>query len=89
MLTTSIAHKAILAGTKVLAGSILECLCDEALRADIRTSFAEEIGETVYQPMIPLGGQPSLRPHQALMERFRPLMREHYRTDRPIFENAF
>lgn len=88
MLTTSITHKAILAGTKVLSGSVLECLCDEALRAEIRTSFAEEIGGTAYQPMIPLDGQPSLRPHEALMEHFRPLMREHYRTDRPVFENA-
>ena len=88
MLTTSIAHKAILAGTKVLSGSIIECLCDEALRGEIRASFAEEIGDTVYQPMIPIDGQPSLRPHEALMEHFRPLMRQHYRTNRPVFESA-
>ena len=86
MLATSITHKGIIAATKVLAGSILECLCDGEVLDKVREAFAEEIGDTIYQPMIPLDGQPTLRPHEALMKHYRPLMREHYRTDRPRFE---
>lgn len=86
ILTTSITHKGIIAATKVLSSSILECFCDEALRAEVAKSFAEEIGGTVYQPMIPLEGKPTLRPHEAMMKHYRPLMSPHYRTERPVFE---
>ena len=88
MLTTSITHKGILAASKVLSSSMLECLCDESILTAVRETFADEIGDTVYEPMIPLGREPMLRPHQALMSHYRPLMRKHYRTDRPHFETA-
>lgn len=88
MLTTSITHKGIVAATKVLSSSMLECFCDEALRAEIKQSFAEEISGTTYEPMIPLDRQPTLRPHEALMKHYRPLMSAYYRTERPVFETS-
>ena len=88
MLTTSITHKGIIAAAKALSGSILECMCDEGLRTEIKASFSEEIAGTTYQPMIPLDRQPDLRPHEAMMKYYRPLMREHYREDRPVFEGT-
>jgi hypothetical protein len=67
---------------------MLECLCDESILAAVRATFAEEIGETVCEPMIPLDCAPTMRPHEALMSHYRPLMSKHYRTDRPHFEAA-
>lgn len=88
MLATSITHKGIVAATKVLSSSILECFCDATLRAEIKHAFAEEIGGTTYKPMIPLDGQPTLRPHEAMMAHYRPLMSPHYRRERPVFETS-
>ncbi|MGD9922869.1 MAG: amidohydrolase [Pseudorhodoplanes sp.] len=89
MLAGSIAHKGILAAAKVLTCSILDCIGDADLRAEIRRTFAEEIGSEQYAPMITLGQKPSARPHQSLMEHFRPLMRPHFRMMTSEFENDF
>jgi len=86
MLTTSITHKGIIAATKVLTLSILECLSEPNLLSEVRKTFAEEIGDILYSPMIPNDQKPSLRPHLRLMEHYRPLMREYYQLKRPFFE---
>jgi aminobenzoyl-glutamate utilization protein B len=85
MLTTSITHKGILAGAKVLAGAVADCLCDPSLVAAARSRFQEETAGIVYTPLIPLDQIPRLGIHAALMERFRPLMRSHYLQERPRF----
>lgn len=89
MLAGPIAHKGILAAVRVLTFSILDCIEDADLRADIHRTFVEEIGEEQYAPMIALGQKPPRRPHEGLMERFRPLMRPHFRTMTSEFEDDF
>jgi len=85
MLTTSITHKGISAGAKVLSGAVAECLCDTSIVARAQESFREEIGGVDYAPLIPLNKAPRLDIHTALMERFRPQMRSHYLQERPRF----
>ena len=85
MLTTSITHKGILAGAKVLAGAVADCLCDPSIVAEAQASFREETADVVYNPLIPLDEAPRLGVHAALMERFRPLMRPHYLRERSRF----
>ncbi|MDB5511322.1 MAG: amidohydrolase [Enterovirga sp.] len=85
MLATSITHKGIVAGAKVLAGAICDCLADPALLNRVRTTFRAEIAGVEYAPLIPLQGTPRLGVHARLMERFRPEMAKHYRTELPRF----
>ena len=84
-LATSIAHKGAVAGAKVLANSILECLLNPAVIDAARATFAKETEGARYFSMLPPDQKPPLDLNRATMERFRPLMREHYRSGRPTF----
>jgi len=84
-LATSIAHKGTIAGAKALAGAVLDFFGDPDLVAEAKRTFAEEVGDTVYEPLLPPGQKPRLDVNTALMERFRPAMRAHYRRERPKF----
>lgn len=79
-LATSIAHKGAVAGAKALAGTALDCLRDPAIAQEAQRCFREEIGDTVYEPLLPAGQAPRLDVNRALMERFRPLLEPHYRN---------
>ncbi len=84
-LATSIAHKGALAGAKALTGAVLDCLLDPGLVAEAKRTFREEIGGTVYEPLLPADQKPPLDTNRALMERWRPLQRQYYSRRRPVF----
>lgn len=85
-LTTSIAHKGAEAGAKALAMSAIAFFEDGELVKAARETFAEEIGDTVYSPLLAPGQiPPSEDTNRALMERFRPEMEKHYVKDAPVF----
>jgi len=84
-LAGSIAHKGSLAGAKTLAGSVIDLLSDPALIARAKETFAEEIGDTVYRPLIPEDQKPPVTLNRELMDSFRPAMREHYVKKKPVF----
>jgi aminobenzoyl-glutamate utilization protein B len=84
-IATSIAHKAGVAGAKALAASVMDFLMDPDLVARAKASFADEIGEVEYKSLLPMEQQPPLELNHAVMEKFRPAMREHYRKEKPVF----
>ncbi len=84
-LATSIAHKGTVAGAKALAGSIVDLLSDPALVARAKETFAAEIGDVTYRPLIPADQKPPVELNREMMEAFRPAMREHYVKKKPVF----
>src|SRR3546814_18613232 len=73
-LATSIAHKGAVAGAKALSASALDCLMDPALIERVKATFRAEIGDVVYEPLLPAEQKPRQDINRDLMERFRPLL---------------
>jgi aminobenzoyl-glutamate utilization protein B len=84
-LATSIAHKGALAGSKVLAASVIEVLLNPAIVETAKATFAEETKGVSYFSMLPPGQPPPLSLNRATMQRFRDDMRAHYLSERPRF----
>jgi len=84
-LATSIAHKGALAGAKVLAASVVECLKRPAVVAEAKTTFREELGGVEYRPLLPPDQKPPVDLNRAMMEKYRPLLAPHYVKERPRF----
>jgi aminobenzoyl-glutamate utilization protein B len=84
-LATSIAHKGALAGAKVMAASVIECLGNPAVVADAKRTFKQELGGIEYRPLLPRDQKPPVELNRAMMEKFRPLMAEHYVKEKPNF----
>lgn len=84
-LATSIAHKGGVCGAKAMAGAIVECLADPTIVAQAKRSFAEEIADTDYKPLLPLTQKPPLELNRATQEKYRPLLAQHYVKERPEF----
>lgn len=84
-LATSIAHKGTVAGAKALAGTILDLLTKPETLARAKSTFADELGSTRYQPLLPGDQKPPVDLGRALMDDFRPAMRAHYVKERPRF----
>ena len=66
-----------------------DCQSSQAQVGDVeaaaKATFATEIGETKYRPLLPPDQKPPIALNRELMEQFRPLMRPHYRKERPRF----
>ena len=77
-LATTIAHKGAVAGAKALAASVIDVFLDPSIAARARETFAREIGETCYKPLIPPEQKPPLDLNHAEMEKWREKMRAHY-----------
>jgi aminobenzoyl-glutamate utilization protein B len=84
-LATSIAHKGAVAGSKVMAASIVECFKNPAIVEEAKKTFKEEIGGVEFKSMLPPDQKPPVELNRAMMEKFRPAMREHYVKDTPVF----
>lgn len=84
-LATTIAHKGSLAGAKTLAGTILDLFRDPALVQRAKDTFAEEIGDVTYEPLIPADQKPPVELNKEVMETYRADMREHYVKEKPEF----
>ena len=84
-LATSIAHKGAVAGAKVMAASIIECLSNPAVVDEAKRTFKEELGGTEYRSLLPPGQVPPVTLNRATMDKFRPLMAAHYLKEKPEF----
>ena len=84
-LATSIAHKGGVAGAKALAASVIDYLVEPGLVSETKASFAQEIGETVYSPLLPADQRPPAHLNRELMDRFRSAMEQYYPHDQPVF----
>jgi aminobenzoyl-glutamate utilization protein B len=85
-LATSIAHKGALAGAKVMAACIVECLKDPAIVAEAKRTFKEEIAGVAYRPLLPAHQKPPVDLNRAMMDKYRPLMAKHYLKEKPVFK---
>ena len=84
-LATSIAHKGAVAGAKVMAASVVDCLKNPAVVAEAKRVFQEEISETHYKPLLPFDQKPPLDLNRATMEKWRAKQAEHYLKETPAF----
>lgn len=84
-LTTSIAHKGALVGTKALADSVLDFFTSPDAVDEAWRTFGAEIAGTEYKSLLPAGQKPPVDLNRALMERYRPLMEKHYLQGKPEF----
>jgi aminobenzoyl-glutamate utilization protein B len=57
-LATSIAHRGALAGAKVMAAAIVECLKNPAIVVEAKRTFKEELGGVEYHPLLPRHQKP-------------------------------
>lgn len=84
-LATSIAHKGIIAGSRALAGAVLEALIQPDIVETAKTSFKEELGDVAYESMLPPQQAAPIELNADAMSRYRPEMRPHYREGKPVF----
>jgi aminobenzoyl-glutamate utilization protein B len=84
-LATSIAHKGAVAGSKVMAASIVECFKNPAVIDEAKRVFKEEIAGVEFKSMLPPDQKPPVELNRVMMEKFRPAMREHYVKEKPVF----
>lgn len=84
-LATSIAHKGAVAGAKAFAAAVAECFADPELVAEAKRTFSQELGGVQYKSMLPPDQRPPIELNRAIMEKYRPAMREHYLKERPEF----
>jgi aminobenzoyl-glutamate utilization protein B len=84
-LTTSIAHKGALAGTRTLAAAALHFFTSRDAVAEAWRVFEREIAGHHYRPLLPATQKPPVELNRVLMDRFRPLMEPHYVEGTPGF----
>ena len=84
-LTTSIAHKGAAMGAKILGASVLDYFADTGdLLERTKQTFKAEIGDTVFQTLLPKDQKPPVELNRSEMEKYRPLMEPHYLKERPV-----
>jgi aminobenzoyl-glutamate utilization protein B len=84
-LATPIAHKGALAGSKVMAASIVECFKNPAVVEECKRTFKEELGGMAYRSLLPPGQKPPVALNRDMQERYRPLLEKHYVKEKPNF----
>jgi aminobenzoyl-glutamate utilization protein B len=81
--TSTIAHKGMVAGAKVLAGTIIDLLSQPELVAAARAEFDKQTSEMKYFAVLPADAKPPLDLNKETMDRYRPAMRQFY-LDKPV-----
>ena len=78
-MATPIAHKGVVAGSKVVAMTIIDFLMDKQLVEDAWTYFREEQGmEMEYVPMVTEEDSPAIYLNTEIMDEFRPQLEKFY-----------
>ena len=73
--TSTIAHKGMVAGAKVLAASILDLLTRPDVLQRARTGLDAQLKQTPYFTVLPADAKPPLDLNKAVMDHYRPEMR--------------
>jgi aminobenzoyl-glutamate utilization protein B len=81
--TSTIAHKGMVAGAKVLAASILDLVTRPDILQRARLEFDAQIRQTPYFAVLPPDAKPPLDLNKAAMDRYRPEMRKFYLGEQP------
>lgn len=75
---TAVGKKAMSTASKVLAASSVELLSQPQILKEAWIEFAERLGGREYRSLIPEGIDPPREINRETMNRYRPLMKEHY-----------
>ncbi len=81
--TSTIAHKGMIAGSKVLAGTIIDLLTRPELVKAAHAEFEKATAETKYFAVLPADAKPPLDLNKETMDHYRPAMRQFY-LDKPV-----
>jgi aminobenzoyl-glutamate utilization protein B len=81
--TSTIAHKGMAAGSKALAGTILDFLTKPELVKQARAEFEKTTGEMKYFSVLPADAKPPLNLNRETMERYRDEMSKFY-VNKPV-----
>jgi aminobenzoyl-glutamate utilization protein B len=81
--TSTIAHKGMVAASKVLAGTVLDLLTKPELVKSARADFDKATAEMKYFAVLPADAKPPLDLNKETMDRYRPAMRQFY-LDKPV-----
>jgi aminobenzoyl-glutamate utilization protein B len=81
--TSTIAHKGMVAGAKVMAGAILDLLTKPEVLDKARAEFAETTKASPYFEVLPADAKPPLDLNKAAMDLYRPEMRKLYLNEAP------
>jgi aminobenzoyl-glutamate utilization protein B len=81
--TSTIAHKGMVAGAKVLTASILDLLTRPDILQRARTEFDAQLKQAPYFAVLPPDAKPPLDLNKAMMDRYRPEMRKFYLGEQP------
>jgi aminobenzoyl-glutamate utilization protein B len=84
--TSTIAHKGMVAGSKALAGAILDFLTKPKLIKQARAEFDQATTEMKYFDVLPADAKPPLDLNKETMERYRPEMSKFY-LNKPVHFN--
>jgi aminobenzoyl-glutamate utilization protein B len=81
--TSTIAHKGMVVGAKVLAASVLDLMMSPDLRTKAQAQFEDDTKETKYFSLLPSDAKPPLDLNKAMMDKFRPAMSKFYLNEAP------
>ena len=81
--TSTLAHKGMIAGSKVLAGAILDFLTKPELVKQARAEFEQATTEMKYFPVLPADAKPPLDLNKETMDRYRGEMTKYY-LNKPV-----
>jgi aminobenzoyl-glutamate utilization protein B len=81
--TSSIAHKGMVVGAKVLSASILDLMTRPDVMQRARAEFEQATKAMPYFAVLPGDAKPPLDLNRAVMEHYRPEMRKFYLNERP------
>jgi aminobenzoyl-glutamate utilization protein B len=84
--TSTMAHKGMVAGAKVMAASVLDLLTDPELVKKARTQFEQDTKDTKYFSLLPPDAKPPTYLNKEMMDKFRPEMAKFYLKVQPRFE---
>jgi aminobenzoyl-glutamate utilization protein B len=81
--TSTIAHKGMVTGAKVLSAAVLDLMTRPELLQKARAEFDQETRAMPYFAVLPSDAKPPLDLNKATMDRYRAEMRKFYLSERP------
>ena len=81
--TSTIAHKGMVTGAKVLSAAVLDLLTRPELLQNARAEFEQATKAMPYFAVLPPDAKPPLDLNKATMDHYRPEMRKFYLSERP------
>ena len=83
--STSIAHKGMVVGAKVLAASMLDLLTSPELLVAAKDQFKQDTKDSPYFSLLPPEAKPQTDMNKEMMDKYRAELSKHYLKVSPRF----